>query len=593
VGWSNLADVLRRAGNFAEAVIAGKKAIEIEPGMTSAWLNFGVISIEHGDRDEAESAFRRAVELDDTLSAAWSGLGGVLERRDALAEAVAAHERAVSIDSRNATCVGNLVRAYWKAKQPGKAVAVLKRVVPQFPHHAGLRADLVNSMLEICDWSDLDLHLSWLAGNRNWCVAGQEVTPFGSILWCDDEAKNLEVARFAAARISRRFRPGYSFAPAAGRKNDRIRIGYLSSDFHNHATLHLMSGVFREHDQSHFGIYCYSTGVNDGSAYRANVESTSEVFRDISHLNFSAAAKQIADDAIDILIDLKGWTGGTRLEICALRPAPLLMSYLGYPGSTGADFIDYAIVDEKVAPGASREHYSEQLVYMPHCYQANDDRQEVADEAMTRRDAGLPEKAIVFCSFNRPEKIDPVMFGAWVRIMQRVPDAVLWLMVGNPTARANLVNEATQCGLSAERLIFADAMPKARHLRRSRLADIVLDTRIYNGHTTTSDALWAGVPVITLTGKQFASRVSESCLAAVGFPELVTHTLDEYEALAVHMAEDAELRQGLRDRLWSNRLTQPLFDTRRFTRNLENAYRTAWTRYCEGRPAASFKVIEV
>ena len=592
IGWSNLADVLRQAGNFEEAVTACSKALQLEPGMASAWLNLGVISIERGDRVEAESAFRRAVELDPSIAAAWSGLGGVLERRDALADAIAAHERAVAIDAGNATWIGNLVRAYWKAKQPGKAVTALKRTIQHFPDHAGLRADLVNSMLEICDWSGLESHLSMLAGAQNWCVPGQEVTPFGSIMWCDDDARNLEVARAAAARIGRRFRPCYQFTPAAARKNDRIRIGYLSSDFHNHATLHLMRGVFRAHDRKQFGIYCYSTGVNDGSSYRTDVEATSEVFRDISHLDFSAAAKQIADDGIDILIDMKGWTGGARLEICALRPAPLLMSYLGYPGSTGADFIDYAIVDEKVVPAASRDFYSERLIAMPHCYQANDDQQEIADEPMTRRDAGLPENAIVFCSFNRPEKIDPVMFDAWMRIMTRVPHAVLWLMAGNRAARANLVNEAARRGLSAERLIFADAMPKERHLRRSRLADLMLDTRIVNGHTTTSDALWAGLPVITLTGKQFASRVSESCLDAVGLPELVTHTLDEYEALAVQLAEDAELRRSLRTKLWANRLTQPMFDTRRFTCNLENAYRNAWMRYCDGKPAEDFKMFE-
>ena len=256
--------------------------------------------------------------------------------------------------------------------------------------------------------------------------------------------------------------------------------------------------------------------------------------------------------------------GGARQEICALRPAPLQITYLGFPGSCAADFIDYAIVDAEVVPPDSARHYTEQLIYMPHCYQCNDNGQSIAPGAPARKEFGLPSQGMVFCSFNGSQKLDPVMVAAWMRILGQVPDAVLWLYVNNPWAEENLKREADARGVAASRLIFANGLPKAQHLRRLQLADIALDTRIYNGHTTTSDALWAGVPVVTLRGRHFASRVSASCLHAIGLPELVTESLSDYEALAVKLAQDGGFLRATRQKLMNNRLSQPLFDTARF-----------------------------
>jgi predicted O-linked N-acetylglucosamine transferase (SPINDLY family) len=364
----------------------------------------------------------------------------------------------------------------------------------------------------------------------------------------------------------------------------------LSSDIHDHAIAHLMRGVFKRHDHERFRIHIYSYGTDDDSSYRAEIRAASDVFRDIRALNHHAAAEQIAADGVDILVDLKGWTEGIRFEICALRPAPLQMTYLGFPGTSGADFIDYAIVDAVVVPPDNARFYSEQLIYLPHCYQANDDQQPIAIDACRRGDHGLPPEATVLCSFNRSYKLDPVMFATWMRILQRVPNTVLWLFASNPWAQNNLRREAHTHGIAPERLIFAGGLPKPQHLRRLQLADISLDTRIYNGHTTTSDALWAGVPVVTLMGRHFASRVSASCLGAIGMPELVTHTLAEYEDLAVRLATDRAQRDAVKAKLAQNRNRQPLFDTRRFTRHLERAYIEAWQHYLAGNPARTFEV---
>ena len=592
VGWSNLSDLLRQIGDFNEAIKASKRALQIEPELASAWHNLGTISVEIGNRVEAEASFRRAVELDSSLIAAWTGLGCVLERRNALPEAIAAHKRAVTLDECNAGSLANLVNAYWRSKQPESAIVALKSAIQKFPDHEGLRADLVYSMLEICDWDRIDTHLQWLMRQDDLCHPGREVSPFGSIVWCDDEALNLRVAQSAALKIDRRYAVHRGVSGKRNRSQGKLVIGYLSSDMRNHAVGHLMRGVFFRHDHSRFCINTYSVGASDGSCYRNDIEAASDVFRDICDLDYLAAAEQIAADGVDILVDLNGWTGGARFEICALRPASVQITYLGFPSTTGAPFFDYTIVDETIVPQKSACHYGEKLIYLPHCYQANDDCQKIADTMVNRIDLELPEKGVVFCCFNRPEKIDSMMFGSWMAILKRVPDAVLWLLIGNPLARRNLIDSAVAHGIAAERLIFAQPMPKPEHLRRIQLADIALDTRIYNGHTTTSDALWVGLPVVTMTGKQFASRVSESCLKAIGVPELVTHTLAEYEELAVRLALNSGELEALRARLIANRVTHPLFDTRRFTRNLERGYLGAWERYLGNEPPQSFKVLE-
>ena len=592
IGWSNLADVLRQAGNFEEAVTACSKALAIDGGLAVAWHNLGIVSLESGNNAEAEPAFRSALELAPQMAAAWGGLGRALLRRSALDESIAAQERAQELDPNQADGWRNLGHSYWTDKKPARAVQALKRAVALFPEHAGLRADLVFFLMQICEWAELDSHLAWLHARADLCVAGQEVSPFASIVWCDDEAKNLAIVRAASDKCEARYGVRREFAVRRTKSDQRLTIGYLSNDLRNHAVAHLMRGVFLHHDHRRFRVCGYSVSTGDGSRWRNDIEGSCDVFREVGTLDYQAAARQIAADGVDILIDLNGWTGGVRYEICAQRPAPLQMTYLGYPGATGARFIDYAIVDEIIVPSASACHYRERLIYMPHTYQANDNRQEIADEPVTRQGAGLPDGAPVLCSFNRPEKIEPVMFEAWMRIMKRVPDAVLWLLIGDSDARRNLVDAAQQQGVATERIVFAEALPKPGHLRRFQLADLVLDTRIYNGHTTTSDALWAGVPVVTLSGRQFASRVSESLLRSIGVSDLVTYTLADYEALAVKLAQDRMLLNSFRQRIAANRDNHPLFDTPRFTHNLERAYELAWELHCGGQPPSTFKVME-
>ena len=589
-GWSNLGDALREAGQSDRALEACERAVELDPGLAAAWGNLGATRMGRGEFSEALPAFRRALELDPGLVQSWSNLGSTLLRLGNIPEAISAQTRATELAPDNAQWWRNLAHALWAGKQLPDAINALRRATVLQPGHAGLRADLIYQLLGICDWSDLEAQLARMAASMDIVPQGQEETPHGNIMWCDDEARNLAVAQRWAQLVSARIPPVFAARSRPAKSVKRITIGYLSSDIHDHATAHLMRGVFRLHDHENFRIHTYSYGPDDGSGYRAGICAASDIFRDIRTASHRAAAEQIAEDGVDILVDLKGWTQGVRYEICAMRPAPLQMTYLGFPGSCGADFIDYALVDAVVVPPESAACYSEKLIYLPHCYQSNDDRQVISSDACRRSDFGLPQDGVVLCSFNNSQKLDPVMFTTWMRILRRAPRAVLWLLAGNRWALENLRREAAAHGIAADRLVFADGLPKPGHLRRLQLADVALDTRICNGHTTTSDTLWAGVPVVTLFGKHFASRVSASCLGAIGMPELVARTLAEYEDLAVRLATDHTYRGGIRAKIENNRLREPLFDTRRFTRNLERAYAQAWKYYAAGESARTFAI---
>jgi predicted O-linked N-acetylglucosamine transferase (SPINDLY family) len=304
-------------------------------------------------------------------------------------------------------------------------------------------------------------------------------------------------------------------------------------------------------------------------------------FVDLAGLSHAGAAQAIHADAVDILVDLKGYTQHARTEIMALRPAPVQASYLGYPGTMGAGFIDYLIADRVVIAPGSEEAYSERIVFLPGSYQVNDRKRPLA-QTPSRAACGLPEEAVVFCCFNQSYKILPETFATWMRLLRAVPRSVLWLLEANPWAVRNLRREARARGVDPARLIFAPRLPLDRHLARLPLADLVLDTRPYNAHTTASDALWTGVPVVTCPGDTFASRVAASLLVAAGLPELVAATLEDYEALAVRLARAPEERAALRRHLTESRCSMPLFDTPAFTRHLERAYEEMWRKHLAG-----------
>jgi predicted O-linked N-acetylglucosamine transferase (SPINDLY family) len=378
--------------------------------------------------------------------------------------------------------------------------------------------------------------------------------------------------------------------PSLSHRAERLRVAYLSADFHEHATAYLMAELFERHDRQRFEWFGLSYGPPDSSPMRKRLEAAFGRFIDISRQPTERIAELVRDLGVDIAVDLKGYTGDYRLDIFAYRAAPIQVSYLGYPGTTGTNYIDYIIADRHVIPPERREFFTEQVVYLPDSYQVNDSKRPLANLALQRSDVGLPEHGFVFCSFNYPYKITPEMFDVWMRLLRKVEGSVLWLYADVELALKNLLKEAVARGVSPDRIVCAQFVKHDDHLARLRLADLFLDTLPVNAHTTASDALAAGLPLVTCAGESFAARVAASLLHAIGLPELATHSLEEYEALVLDLATDAGRLADIRSRLARNRETHPLFDTDRFRRHIESAYLMMWERHQRGLAPEGFAV---
>jgi protein O-GlcNAc transferase len=506
-----------------------------------------------GRVEEAEICLREALRLRPSYSIAYNNLGNVLIRQARLVEAAEAFQRAAALR----------------------------------PDDVDALATWFHVTQRLCDWSDYhESEAKIRNGARRQLLPGMAFNLLGISTTAEQQfAYARQVAATLAVPASARF-PG-----ALPRPGERIRLGYLSSDFRALPTAFLTAGVIEHHDRQRFEITGYSAGVDDGGPMRRRIAAACDRFVDISKIPDLEAARLIHSDALDVLIDLNGYKPENRAKLLAYRPAPIQVNYLGYPGTMGADFVDYILVDPFVVPADQQPFFSERLVHLPDCYQCNDDQREIAAATPSRAECGLPEEGFVFCCFNDSYKITPDFFDIWMRLLQAVPGSVMWLYERDTAAKANLAREATARGVAPERLVFAPRLPLSEHLARHRLADLFLDTLPYNAHTTASDALWAGLPVVTCAGNTLAGRVAGSLLRAVGLDELITTSLEEYEALALRLVRDTELIGRLRARLAQNRLTCPLFDTERSTRALEAAYQ----RMCEisraGRPPTAFSIL--
>jgi protein O-GlcNAc transferase len=433
--------------------------------------------------------------------------------------------------------------------------------------------------MHLCDWSDYDDDCSHLISSIWNGIAASAPFHFLGI-----SKKPEDQAKCTRLWTSQKFPPfGEAIFDSKSHKHDRIRIAYVSADFHQHATSCLMAGMFECHDRSQFEITAISMGPDDASEMRRRLKQSFDNFIDIK-ASADQIVSQIKQNEIDIAVDLKGFTQDACPGIFAQRCAPIQVNYLGYPGTLGASYIDYLIADRILIPERCQNHYAEKIVYLPNSYQVNDSRRVISDRTFTRAAAGLPEHGFVFCCFNNNYKTTPDRFDCWMRILKRVEDSVLWLLEANVTAASNLRKQAIASDIDPQRLVFAKRMPMADHLARQRLADLFLDTLPCNAHTTASDALWAGLPVLTQVGETFAGRVAASLLNAIGLHELITSTPQAYEDLAIELALSSEKLAHLKQKLADNRLTTPLFDTRLFTQHIEAAYTAMYERYQAGLP---------
>ncbi|WP_448207827.1 O-linked N-acetylglucosamine transferase family protein [Azospirillum sp. sgz302134] len=574
---NNLANALSEAGRLAEAVAEYRALLALQPDFPVAEINLAQALRGQRDTDGALAVLRALIARHPLDAEAWRSAGLALMdafRPDAGAEAL---RRAVALAPGEPHLSLELGAAATLAEQTAPSIAAYRHVLRLAPGHDAALAHLVQQQKHACDWRDLPALEHRLVERVR---AGAEGVPPFCLLAGESTLADQRLAAGRWARLKGWGVPPVGTVPAAPTdsqiRDGRLRIGYLSADFHEHATAYLMAEQLEQHDRARFAVTAYSTGIDDGSPMRRRLVNAVERFVDLRGRSDADAAQMIAADGIDILVDLKGYTAFARTPILAARPAPVQVNWLGYPGTMGAPYIDYVLADPVVIPPGEETLYSEAVVRLPHCYQPNDRRRAIAERTPSRADCGLPAEGFVFCCFNSPYKLTPAQFDLWARLLRAVPGSVLWLYAPTALVAGNLRREGEARGLAPDRLVFAPPRPLPDHLARHRLADLFLDTLPYNAHTTASDALWAGLPVLTCRGATFAGRVAASLLHALDLPELVTETPAHYEATALALARDPARLGALRDRLAAARTTAPLFDTPRFTRHLEAAYRAMW-----------------
>jgi len=581
--FSNLASCQFHSGRFAEAIENYRRATALAPSRAEYWNNLGVLLHECHHYADAQTAYRQALSLNPQLSLAHNNLASLLQLSRQLADAERHFREAIRIAPDYAVAWKNLAALYQQQGHWPAARDAYRQAISHRADYAEALAGLIYVCQQLADWSNIDTDFAAL----DTALAHDPHARFAPLTYlamCDDPAAQRTVATRWANGFA-----GQSLARRPGTQKDRIRLGYVGGDFFSHATSWLTAGLFRNHDRSRFEVYGYDYGPDDVSDIRSQVIAGFDHFERIGGRSPQAMAEQILADGIDILIDLKGWTRDNHADLMAWRPSPIQVHYLAYPGTLGAPWCDYLIADATVAPAGADAHFSEALVRLSGCYQINDNTRELPI-APARATLGLPEEAIVFVCFNQHFKITPAVFQRWMSLLKAVPGSVLWLLAGHVDSQATLRQHAVQLGVEPHRLHFAPPVSQREHLARLACADLALDTLPYNSHTTASDALWAGVPLITCMGQSFAARVGASCLRAVGLEELVTESLDHYLDLARSLARDRERLKRLRQHLVDGRAQFPLFDTARSVKALEAAYLQMWQRHLDGIAPAAIEI---
>ena len=523
---------------FEDAARCYRKALKRAPDNPDVTQLLAMVRARQGRTSEAIDLYHAALARKPRDAKLWHNLGLACSDAGRLADAIRATAQAAELDQTNGTFAGQLLS--------------LRR--------------------SACDWTDHDRLIADV----------HQFSPFFS-LWADDPAAQLAAARSASAALRPQPRA------KARRRPGLIRLGYVSADFRDHPITHLVTDLFRAHDRERFEVTAFALGPEIESPYRRQVIANVDRFIPCGHQDTAQIARTVEAGGIDILIDVMGFTTGHRLDLFALRPAPVQVNYLGYPGTTGASFIDYVIADPVVLPFDQADYFTEKIVHLPDCYQPNAAGFDVGARPR-RADYNLPEDAVVLCSFNNLNKLDPATFDSFCRILTAVPGSVLWMLSRSAEAEANLRREAERRGVAGSRLMFAPPEPMERHLARMPLADLFLDSFPYTAHTTASDAVRMGLPLVTRTGRTFASRVAASVLHCAGLGDLVTNSANAFERCATALARDPERLKAVRARVETAVSTSALFDPQRYARNIEAALSTMLARHEADLPPSAFAV---
>ncbi|HET6160031.1 MAG TPA: tetratricopeptide repeat protein [Dongiaceae bacterium] len=603
------------SGRSDQALADARRLTEQAPGDAASWRALGYVQVLRGAFADAEQSLRHAISLSPKDAASWEQLGWAYRQSGDFVRAISALQESLAIDGAKARPRMMLANSLADLGKASGAIAEYRQVLRHEPDHVRAHNNLANllaakghlksaadhyaraaelsdeftyrisaahALRRIADWTAADaLEQSLLRSLRAGQRPQDRTQPFPllampALTAADQLAASRQMARTYAgvSAISHK-------SPAILAAEPRLRIGYVSSDLHDHATAYLLVEALEMHDRGRFEIIGFDHSKGRQSKYRSRILKAFDRVIPIAGLSDADSARKIAAEGIAIAVDLKGWTTDARPQILAHRPAPVTVQWLGYPGTMGAPWIDYAIVDPIVAPHGSELEFSEKLLRLPHSYQPNDCHRPIGPTP-TRAEAGLPEEAFVYCCFNQPFKITEAMFELWLDLLRATPDAVLWLKDDNRWATTALQQRMQAGSIDPARLIFGRNLPLPAHLGRLMLADLALDCAPYGSHTTASDALWAGVPQIAYLGNTFAARVSASLLTAIGLPELIVRSPQEYRDLAISFARNRAALAQIRTRLTTNRLTMPLFDSRRFVRHLEAGYEAIWQRCVAG-----------
>ena len=585
--YTNMGVAFKAKGDLDAAITSFKQALKINPKHAETYNNMGIAFYDQGDLDAAIDSYTKAIKIKPDYAEVYSNMGLLLKAKGDLSAAKKFHNMSVNINPQNAEVHCNMGLFLSDSGDPKAAIKFHSKSLKINPNYDYARAHKLSQQANICDWAAIKEDSSLIPKLG---TLAEKVTPFGMLAMEDEPMHHrLRSEVFIANNwpqnpLPPRLKPS--------QKPKRLRIGYFSADFHNHATMCLMAKVFEAHNQEKFELYAYSFGPKSNDEMRQRLVKSVDVFADVRMKGDKDIALLAQRDKIDIAVDLKGYTGSSRFGIFAYRAAPIQISYLGYPGTSGAATIDYLIADKVVIPSQFETSYSESIIYLPHSYQGNDNTRVISDNTVTKLEMGLPEQGFVFCCFNSNYKISPAEFDIWMRLLHKVKGSVLWLLKSNKWAEQNLRLQAEYRGIPGDRLVFANIAPNAEHLARHRLADLFIDTFNVNAHTTASDALWAGLPVVTKLGNGFAARVAGSLLTAIDLAELITETEQEYEELILDLATNTKRLAAIKKKLITNRLSKPLFNTELFTKHLENGYQQAYDLYFTGKKPDTIMVCD-
>ena len=576
--YNNCGNVLLDKKDFTGALNWYDKALQLDPALEQAWSNRGLASLELKDYAKAIESFRRAALINPQLPDTFNNWGIALVELKQFQAALDCYQKAITLNPNLPQVWWNRGEARMQLKQYKEALEDLDRAYDLQPDYKFLDGMRVHLKRTLCVWQDAELDRDRIES----AVRRKEraISPFCLLA----VSGNPELQRTAAETFLRdNINASYSQPAFTVRASqEKLRVAYVSADFHDHPVSYLIAELLERHDRSRFEIVAVSIGPQSRSEMRQRITHGVDRFVDVHTQADREIVRLCREMNVHIAMDLNGLSFGCRPQVFAQRIAPVQITWLGHPGTTGADFIDYLIADETVIPEDYREHYSEKIVYLPDSFQCNDSTQPIASREFCRRDLGLPDTGVVYSCFNNLAKITPQIFDVWMRILGQVEGSVLWLTASDPEARKNLKAEAEKRGISSARLVFAESLPLSEHLRRQQWADLFLDTLPFNSGATASSALWAGLPILTCLGEAFAGRMAASLLRAVGLGDLVTHDLKEYEARAVGIGRDERKIRELKTRLWTNRTCAPLYDTASFTRHLESAYEAMYERFEAG-----------